>query len=317
MLERKRKDVQPAPIAPIAGSRKSLWQLVFPYLLILPTLVFVLLFTVYPSIMTVRDSTYQPGRTRSAEPEYVGLENYERLFDENHFIGSRFTQVLTNTIIFAGATVVFSVPLALFFAILLNRQIKWLGFWRFSIFYPALLPLIGAASIWAFLYSDSIGLFNTVLRSFGLPTVNWLGDPSTVLLSIIIFNVWKQTGYYMLFYLAGLQNIPKDIYEAAALDGASAWQQFLYLTLPLLRRTTLFVLVVCIIFAFQTVEQLQALNMGNPADRGNLLLYFIFQNIGERRNWGYVNAMTVVLVLMLLLFTIINFVFFERKDDDA
>lgn len=176
--------------------------------------------------------------------------------------------------------------------------------------------MLGAASIWAFLYSDSIGLYNTILRAFGLPTVNWLGDPNAVLPSVIIVNIWKQSGYFMIFYLAGLQGIPRDIYEAADLDGAGEWQKFRYLTLPLLNRTTLFVLTIAFTFGFQTVEQLQALNQGNPADRGNLLLYFIFQNIGERRNWGYINAMTVVLVGMLLLFTCLNFFLFERKAND-
>ncbi len=129
-----------------------------------------------------------------------------------------------------------------------------------------------------------------------------------MLWAVIVVNIWKQAGYYMIFYLAGLQNIPRDFYEAAALDGANFRQQFFALTLPLLRRTTLFMLVIAFTFAFQTVEQLQVLGMGGPGNRSNLLLYFIFQTIGERRNWGYVNAMTVVLVLILLVFTVSNFV---------
>ncbi len=299
------------------GSESKSWiQRLFPYFLITPTLVFVVVFTLLPATRTILDSTLKPGRRASSPSEFVGLENYADLFDETHHIGSRFTRVLGNTLIFAGATVLISVPLALAFALLLNRQLRFMGIWRFGLFYPSLLPLVGAASIWAFLYSDSIGLFNTILSSFGLPTVNWIGDPNVVLWSIIIMNIWKQSGYYMIFYLAGLQSIPKDIYEAADLDGANLRQQFVYLTLPLLRRTTLFVMVITSIFAFQTVEQLQALNFGNPADRGNLLLYFIFQNVGERRNWGYINAMTVILVAILLVFTISNFVFFERGRED-
>lgn len=314
---------QPAPITAdtltpeaLTGSRRSWWARLFPYLLVTPTLIFVFVFTIYPAFATVRDSLYEPARARNDPSVFVGVENYVDLFDSTHFIGSRFTRVLSNTLIFSFATVIFSVPLALFFALLLNRKIRAMGFLRFSMFYPALLPLIGAASIWAFLYSDSIGLFNTVMRTFGLPGINWIGDPNMVLLSLIIFNIWKQSGYYMIFYLAGLQNIPKDLYEAADLDGANERQKLRYLTMPLLRRTTLFVLVTTFIFSFQTVEQLQALNQGNPADRGNLLLYFIFQNIGERRNWGYINAMTVVLVSIILVFTIFNFVVLERNEDE-
>lgn len=298
------------------GLLQGLWKRLFPYLLVAPTLLFVVVFTILPATRTVIDSTYKPGIRPSLPAEFVGFENYEKLFDPNHHIGNDFTKILGNTLIFAATTVLIGVPLSLGFALLLNRKIRLLGLWRFSVFYPSLLPLLGAASIWAFLYSDSLGLFNAILTSFGLPTVNWLGDPNMVLLSIIIMNVWKQSGYYMIFYLAGLQGIPKDIYEAAELDGASLWQQFRYLTLPLLRRTHLFVLIIAFIFAFQTVEQLQALGLGNPANRGNLLLFYIFQNIPERRNWGYINAMTVILVGILLIFTVSNFLFFERRDDE-
>lgn len=294
--------------------QERLWRFAFPYLLIAPTMIFVVLFTLYPAVKTIQDSFYEPARKASEPAVYVGLQNYVDLFNPTHYLGSRFTRVLVNTLVFSFGTVVISVPLALLMAILLNRKVRGIGFWRFSVFYPALLPMIGAASLWAFLYSNQIGLINTVLRGFGVAGVNWLGDPNTILASVIFVNVWKQSGYFMLFYLAGLQNIPHDLYEAADLDGANLWQQFRFLTLPLLRRSTLFVLIIALTFAFQTVEQLQALNQGNPADRGNLMLYFIYQNIQERRNWGYVNAMTVILVGILLIFTVSNLIISERRE---
>ena len=297
--------------------RRSLAQIAFPYLLIAPTLVLVFLFTLLPAVNTVIDSLYSIPRDVREAPVFVGLDNYADLFDPAHFIGSNFVPVIGNTLAFAVVTVLVSVPLALGFALLLNQKIPFMGVWRFGIFYPALLPLIGAASIWAFLFSDSVGVINTILRGFGGAGVNWLGNPNTVLASVIVVNIWKQAGYYMIFYLAGIQNISRELYEAAGLDGASKWQAFRYLTLPLLNRTTLFVLVVNFIFAFQTVEQLQALGMGNPGNRATLLLYLIFQTIPERRNWGYVNAMTVILVLLLLGFTIANFTLFERRRGEA
>ncbi len=295
---------------------KSLRARLFPYFLIAPTLFFVVAFTLYPAVTTVIDSLYKVPRSAGDPPIYVGLQNYIDLFNPNHFIGSNFVLIVGNTLVFAFATVIVAVPLALLFALLLNRRLRLMSIWRFSLFYPALLPLIGAASIWAFLFSDSVGVINTVLRSFGLRGANWLGDPNIVLWAVILVNIWKQTGYYMIFYLAGLQNIPRDFYEAAELDGANEVQKLLRLTLPLLRRTTLFVLVIAFTFAFQTVEQLQVMGQGNPGNRSNLLLYYIFQTIPERRNWGYVNAMTVVLVLILLVFTVSNFVFFERGRED-
>ncbi len=301
---------------PLRRPGKSLWTRLFPYLLIAPTLVFVIAFTLYPSVHTVIDSLYSIPRSASAPPQFVGLQNYIDLFNPDNFIGSNFVLIVGNTLVFTFATVIVGVPLALMFALLLNRRLRLMSIWRFSLFYPALLPLIGAASIWAFLFSNQVGLINTVLRSLGVQGVNWLGDPNIVLWAVIVINIWKQTGYFMIFYLAGLQNIPKDFYEAAELDGANEWQKLRSLTLPLLRRTTLFVLVIAFTFAFQTVEQLQVLGQGDPGGRSNLLLYYIFQTIPERRNWGYVNAMTVILVLILLVFTVTNFVFFERGRED-
>lgn len=312
--------VQPAAEASVRPRvrrmSKPLSQRFLPYFLITPTLIFVLIFTLLPAFNSVRDSLYRPARNARDAPAFVGLQNYVDLFDPDHFIGTSFTLVIGNTLLFTAATVIVSVPLALLFALLLNRRLPYRGIWRFSLFYPSLLPLIGAASIWAFLFSDTVGLINTVLRTFRLRGLNWLGDPQVVLGSVIVVNIWKQTGYFMIFYLAGLQGIPRDFYEAADLDGANPWQQFWSLTLPLLRRTTLFILVIAFTFAFQTVEQLQALGAGGPGNRSNLLLYFIFQSIGERRNWGYINAMTVILVLILLVFTVSNFVIFERGKEN-
>lgn len=278
------------------------------------------MFNVLPAIRTVNDSLYKPARglnSAGKPPQFVGVQNFQDLFDDSHYMGTRFTRSFRNTIIFALATVGIGVPLGLLLAILLNREQPLLGLWRFAVFYPSLLPLIGAASIWSFIFSDSIGLANAILKSVGHPGLNWLGDRNLVLASVVIVNIWKQAGYFMIFFLAGLQNIPRDLYEAAALDGADSLQQFAYLTLPLLRRTLLFVIVVSFIFAFQTVEQLQALGEGGPADSANLLLYLIFQNISERRNWGYVNAMTIILIGVVLTFTLSNFLLFERDEKDS
>ena len=297
--------------------RHSFFSHLQPYLLIAPTLILVLMFNVLPAIKTVTDSLHRPARGLNAAgkaPDYVGLQNFHDLFDETHYMGARFQRAFRNTITFALATVVIGVPLGLLLALLLNHKQPLLGLWRFAVFYPSLLPLIGAASIWSFIFSDSIGLANAVLKSLGHPGLNWLGDRNLALLSVIIVNIWKQAGYFMIFFLAGLQHIPRDIYESASLDGASDLQQFASLTLPLLRRTLLFVIVISFIFAFQTVEQLQALGEGGPNDSANLLLYLIFQNISERRNWGYVNAMTIVLIGVVLTFTIANFLLFERDE---
>jgi sn-glycerol 3-phosphate transport system permease protein len=299
------------------GRRKSVLALLFPYFLVAPTLILIFVFTIWPTTQTVLGSLYKPPLTVRQQEQFVGLQNYVDLFDSSRTtrpdISAVFTKILVNTLIFTTSTVLVSVPLAFIFALLLNRKIRYLAIWRFSLFYPALLPLIGAASIWSFIYADNIGLANTVLRSFGLPSVQWLNIQSMTLLSVIIVIIWKQTGYYMIFYLAGLQSIPRDIYEAADLDGANIWQQTRFITLPLLRRTTLFIMVVAFTAGFQMVEQLEALGLGGPNDSSNLLLYYVFQKFSDPRNWGYVNAITVILLLILMLFTVTNFYFFEWR----
>ncbi|MBC7809912.1 MAG: sugar ABC transporter permease, partial [Burkholderiales bacterium] len=153
---------------PTRPRRKPLKTLLFPYVLISPTLILVFLFTLWPAAQSIVASLYNSPRNVRDEPQFVGLDNYADLFDPDHFLGARFTRVLGNTILFTVATVAVSMPLALMFALLLNRRIRGLSLWRFSLFYPSLLPLIGAANIWAFIYSDSVGLANTVLRSLGL-----------------------------------------------------------------------------------------------------------------------------------------------------
>ena len=303
---------------PLAGGRKTgrpLMQRALPYLLVAPTLIFITMFTLRPAVQALWDSAHS--RPRANQPsEFVGVQNYEDLFNERHFIGRQYTKILRNTFLFTAGTLAVSLPLALLLAILLNRRIMGTGLWRFCVFYPALQPMIGAATIWAFLFSDSIGLINAVLRSFKLGTVPWLLNRDTVLPAVVVVNIWKQTGYFMIFYLAGVQGIPRDIYEAAELDGAGIFRQFWNLTLPLLRRTTLFLLIIGVTFGFQTVEQLEVMGRGNPANRSNLLLYYIFQLRNEKLNAGHVAAMTVILALILLVFTSSNFFFFERGRQD-
>ena len=297
--------------------RKPLAVRLFPDFLVAPTLILVFAFTLWPTVQSVSGSLYRPPLTVRQQSQFVGLQNYVDLFNSAQStrpdIAGSFPKIFVNTLVFTAATVAISVPLAFLFALLLNRKLRFLGLWRFSLFYPALLPVIGAASIWSFVYADNIGLANTVLRSLGLSSVKWLGLPGMTLVSVIIVICWKQIGYYMIFYLAGLQGIPRDIYELADLEGANTWQQIRYITFPLLRRTTLFVLVVAVTGAFQTVEQLQALGQGGPNDSSNMLLYYIFQKLADPRNLGYVNAITVILLLLLMIFTVTNFYFFEWR----
>lgn len=287
----------------------------FPYLLILPTFVFIAAFTIWPAINTAIQSTFKPGKPGGKPGGFVGLQNYSDLFDSSTVIGQsdNFTRVLINTLVFAAVTVPVSMLLAFGLALLLNQKLRSVSIYRVSIFYPVLLPLISAASIWAFFFADNFGVLNTILRFVGLQPLGWWRDPNWALPSIMLVVIWKQVGFYMIFYLAGLQNLPTDIYEAAQLDGASAWNRLLSLTVPLLNGTTLFVLVIAVESAFQTADPLFVLGQGQPNNRSSLLLFFIYQHFLEPQDIGYVYAMTILLMLMLLVFTVANFIYLERK----
>lgn len=297
------------PALPLKRRRPSLSLL--PYFLLFPTLLFIVAFTVWPTISAVIQSTFRLEGARRV-PDFVGLGNYADLFNPDIDIGQTFPQVFANTVTFVAVTVPVSVFLAFILAWLLNRKIRGLAFFRFAFFYPVLMPMIGAASIFAFLYAEQIGLLNVVLGSLHMGTPKWIGS-SLTLVSVMTVVIWKQVGFYMIIYLAGLQNLPSDVYEAARLDGASWWEEIRAITWPLLSSTTLFVLTSAVATAFQTVDQLYALGQGGPSDKSNLLLYLIYQRYTDPHNTGYVNAITVILLVILLLFTVINFAVSERR----
>ncbi|HUX20080.1 MAG TPA: sugar ABC transporter permease [Spirochaetia bacterium] len=281
-----------------------------PYLLILPTLFFVGLFTVWPTLSSVIHSLFRQklNLAKYREPSFIGLGNFISLFSD-----STFYTVLMNTGLYVVGSVLPAVILGFLFAILINRKLKGIGLARLFLFHPTVLPMVSVATIWLFLFTPDYGLFNTILGFFGYHGAqNWTGNPNLALVSIIIVSVWKNAGFYMVFYLAGLQNLPSQVYEAARLDGAGPVATMLQITLPLLRRTTLFVTTIAFIGTFQTVDHVFVLTQGGPSDASNILLYYLWQVRFQYLDIGRASAITVVLICLLLLFTVSNFVLSER-----
>ncbi|MGH2513090.1 MAG: carbohydrate ABC transporter permease, partial [Candidatus Limnocylindrales bacterium] len=206
-----------------------------PYLLLAPTLLFVVVFTLWPTVRVLYDSLFL-SNAATPVPTFTGLGNYASLFGDPGF-----RQVLINTVMYMVVTVPVSVVLALALALALNRRFRGLGLFRLAFFYPTVLPMVSAATIWLFMYTPDYGLINAFLALFHIPSQNFLGTPGLALPALMVLGVWKQTGYFMIFYLAGLQGLPHEIFEAADLDGASTLQAVRRLTMPLLRGTTLFV----------------------------------------------------------------------------
>ncbi len=278
-----------------------------PYLLIAPTLFFVVVFTIWPLLRVMYDSLFVQNQAVQI-PRFAGLENYSALFTSSFF-----QNVILNTLLYVVVTVPISVFLGLVLALLLNRKFKALRLYRLAFFYPTVLPMVSAATIWLFMYTPGYGLVNVFLSFFGVQSQNWLGTPGLALPALMVLGIWKQTGYFMIFFLAGLQGLPSDIFEAAKLDGTTTIQAVRYLTLPLLMGTTLFVTTISVVNAFETVDQIYIMTGGGPVNSTNMLLFNLWQTLFSYLDVGKASAMSVILIVVLLIFTVINFGYTERN----
>jgi sn-glycerol 3-phosphate transport system permease protein len=294
----------------VRGTKKQLKPI--SYLLIFPTVVFVALFTAWPVLSSIYQSFFRQRMNiaRFNEPTFIGLDNYIDLFTDPYFI-----QVIKSTLYYIIGTVPVSIILGFLFALLVNRKVRGIGFFRLAFFHPMVLPMVSAATIWMFFFTPNYGLFNTALGFLGYTGAeNWTGNPHLALLSVIIVAIWKNSGYYMIFYLAGLQNLPSDVFEAAALDGANGWQALWKITFPLLRRTTVFISIIAFIDAFRTIDHIFVLTKGGPSRSSTVLLFELWQQRFEYQDIGKSAAITVIFVIVLLAFTVTNFITSERKD---
>ena len=264
-------------------------------------------FTLWPLLQVIRSSLFAENQAVQV-PRYIGPGNYTALFAD-----SGFQNVITNTLTYVIVTVPISVFLALVLALLLNRKFRALGLYRLAFFYPTVLPMVSAATIWLFMYTPSYGLINVFIEFFHIPSQNWLGDPKLALVALMILGIWKQTGYFMVFFLAGMQSLPHDIFESAKLDGANIFQSTFYLTLPLLMGTTLFVTTIAVINAFETVDQIYIMTGGGPINSTSMLLFDLWQTLFSYLDVGRASAISVILVAILLIFTVTNFVTTEKR----
>ncbi len=277
------------------------------WLLLLPAMVMLAAFTHVPAVMTIWHSFFSTPRGKR-EAKFIGLENYRVLLDDDIF-----WQVLWNNLWYALGTIPISVGLALIMAIWVNGKLRGRGFLRMSYFMPTMLPLIAVANIWMFFYTPGFGLIDQITGAFGFPSYNWLGNPDTVLGAIIVVAIWKEAGFFMIFYLAALQTIPPSLGEAAALEGAGRWYFFRRITFPLLMPTTLFVMVNATINSFRLVDHIFLMTEGGPDNSSSLLLFYIYENAFKFWDTSYAAVLTVVLLVILASVSIGQFIYMDRK----
>ncbi|KPV61337.1 ABC transporter permease [Paenibacillus sp. A3] len=279
----------------------------FAWLLLLPSLVFLFLFTFYPIAKTIRLSFYQADLA-SPVPIFIGLDNYAHLMKDDIF-----WQVMSNNLWFALGTVPTSMALALLMAVFANKAIRGKGFVRTAFFYPTMSPMIAIANVWLFIYTPQYGLLSRLTQWIGQGDINWLGTPELVMYAMIVMMIWKEAGYFMIFYLAGLQNISRDLYESAEVDGVGRWTVFRKITFPLLMPTTLFVAIVALTNAFKFVDHLLIMTKGGPNNASNLLLYYIYETAFSFWDQGMASTLTVVMIAVLLLVAALQFFGLDKK----
>lgn len=282
-------------------------QVIYGWILLSPAVVLLTTFAFYPSIATLWSSLFSRG-TRRRPSEFVGVENYTDLFAD-----PTFWKVVSNNLVYAGATIPISIAIALAMALWANSKIPARGFIRTAYFTPTVLPMIAAANLWLFFYTPGLGVLDQIGSLFGLPSINWLGQPETALWAVIIVTIWKEAGFFMIFYLAALQTIPADLKEAADIEGASRWTYTRRIVLPLLMPTTLFIMVNALINSVKLVDHLFILTKGGPNDASKLILYYIWEMAFAFFDAPQAAAMTILVLVVLGVVAGIKFTILDKR----
>ena len=277
------------------------------WLLLLPAVAFLALFTHWPAVATLLDSFHSTPRGRRPAA-FVGPDNYAVMIDDPVF-----WQSVSNNLWFAVGTIPVSIALAMLMALWVNDRLAGRTWLRTAYFTPTVLPMIAVANIWLFFYTPQYGLLEQVTGLFGAPSHNWLGTPDTALACVIVVAIWKEAGFFMIFYLAALQQIPPSLAEAAALEGASRGYYLRRIVLPLLMPTTMFVLINAVINAFRMVDHIIVMTRGGPDNATSLLLFYIYEVGFKFWDTAYAAALTMVLVVVLSAVALGQYLFLERR----
>jgi multiple sugar transport system permease protein/alpha-1,4-digalacturonate transport system permease protein len=267
-----------------------------PYTFIAPNIILFLVFMILPILATIYISFFKWDILGS--PEFVGFANYVKLFKDSVFWTS-----IWNTVYYT----IFTVPLSMIFgllgALLLNRKVPLRAFFRGVFFAPVVVSLVATGLIWSWLYNPNYGLFNLLLSQFGIQPVNWLSSSAWSMPAVILTTLWVRIGYCLVIYLSGMQSIPEELYEAAEIDGANGKQKFFYITVPLLKQTTIFLMVTSIIYGFMVFDLIYTMTNGGPGHSTTVVVQYIYQKSFVEGLMGYGSAIGSFLFLILVIFT--------------
>lgn len=292
------------------GRRKAIW----PYIFLTPTIVGLIIFVIYPMLNSFVYSMYD-WRLGAPDKPFLGIQNYqELLFNDPLFLKS-----LYNSFRYTVGTVFFMLALALIVALMLNQPIKGRGIFRTIYFIPVVSSMVAVSFVWRWLLEPTFGLINTALRFIGLPGPGWLASPTWAMPGIIMMSIWRDMGFYVVIFLTGLQTIPREIYEAALVDGANRWQSFWKITLPLLNPTIVLSVIVAVIFALQMFTQVYIMTgvggssvPGGPANSTRPLVLYIVQRAFRSMKMGYASAAAFILFILIFILTLVQFKIIEK-----
>ncbi|WP_255367924.1 carbohydrate ABC transporter permease [Psychrobacillus sp. OK032] len=274
---------------------------------LLPSIILFSVFLFYPMFRTIYLSFFLT-KANGDPTVFVGLENYINMFSSPIFLKS-----MKSTFLFVLYTVPASVIISLFLSIIANEKLKGIGFFR-TMYSSTMGVSVAAASVfWLYLFNPSMGLLNQVLGSFGIEAIGWLTDPKWALLSVSITTIWMNIGFTFLILLGGLQSIDSSLYESADIEGAGYLYKLRRVTIPMLSPTMFFVITVTIINAFQSFGQIDILTQGGPINETNLIVYSIYREAFVNYKFGSASAQAIVLFILILLMTALQFKLGERK----
>lgn len=277
------------------------------WLLLLPAFIIIFVFSLLPISSTIINSFFMNG-DGGAVSKFVGIDNYLYLLEDKVF-----RKALWNNFIFVVSVIPCSMILALIMALWVNTKLAGRSLLRLAYFVPTILPMIAVANIWLFFFTPQYGLIEQIRSFFGFSGINWLGSESTALFCVIVVGIWKDAGFFMIFYLAALQHIPPSLGEAAILEGASRFYYLRRIVMPLLMPTTLFILINATINAFRMIDHLFILTKGGPNNASMLLLYYIYEVSFQFWDTGYGAVLTIALLMILGFIALFQFGILERK----
>ncbi|MDR7238860.1 carbohydrate ABC transporter permease [Neobacillus drentensis] len=265
-------------------------------------------FIIFPILLTAWVSlNHWSMLTPLSEMNFVGFENYSKIFDQDTF-----KKALVNTFMYSISNLIVMIPLSLILGLLLYQAaLKGTAIVRTFLFLPYIIPSVAVAIVWGYLYSPMYGPFNEILDFFHLPAQQWLGSLDQAMMSLVILNVWQTLGYYVIIVIAGLTEISQDYYEAASIDGANAIQKLFYITIPLLKRSMSFIVIIMTINTLQVFDPIYVLTQGGPANSTTVVSYHMYDTAFNFGNAGQASAMAFILYLVVLLFTILQLRLFK------